>query len=334
MHPSPISRTAMLAAVLLACSFDATGLGDEVGGTPTPGVTSVSTDDSDDSGVTDDTGLADPTGTVDDTGGSGEATGNSDPSDPTGPTTDPTGTCGDGTLDPGEACDGGPNNSGGMACTPDCTTNSCGDSYVGAGEACDPGPDPPSGLACTPGCTANSCGDGYLGADEVCDDGVDNGTGQACTDACIVAICGDGMPGPDETCDDGNANNNDACLNTCLPGTCGDDFLLEGTENCDEGMNNGVYGGPCNLTCDGAAPNCGDGMWEQTKEQCDGNDRPDGVNCDGGCKATCQANHADCNSNIADGCEDLKTDKDYCGMCNKKCVGFFNFCINGTCSLG
>ncbi len=327
MHSPPISRTALLAAVLLACSFDATGLGDEVGGTPTPGVTSVATGDTGDTG---DTGVADPTGTVDDTGGSGEATGSSDPSDPT---TDPPASCGDGSLDPGEDCDGGPNNPGGLACTPDCTANVCGDSYVGAGEACDPGPDPKNGLACTPACTANVCGDGYIGAGELCDDGVNNGMDQPCTAACTAAKCGDGMPGPGETCDDGNTSNNDACLNSCVPATCGDAFLHQGTENCDEGADNGMYDGQCNLTCNGPAPSCGDGVWEKTKEQCDGDDKPDGVNCDGACKAVCQSNHAECNGNIGDGCENLKFDKNHCSMCNKPCVGVLNFCVNGNCTL-
>ena len=327
MRSPPI---ALLAAMLLACSFDATGLGDEVGGTPAPGVTSVATGDSGDTGDTGDSGGADSTGPVDDTGGSGEASGMSDPSDPT---TDPPASCGDGALNAGEQCDGGPNNPGGLACTPECTTNICGDSYVGAGEACDPGPDPQNGLACTPACTVNVCGDGYLGVGELCDDGPNNGAGQPCTAACTSAKCGDGMPGAGETCDDGNPNNNDACLNTCQPATCGDDFLHEGTENCDEGANNGMYGGPCSVTCDGPGPFCGDGNWDKVQEQCDGNAKPDGVTCNGTCMATCEANHAECSGNIGDGCEDIKYDKNHCGMCNKVCMGQFNFCVNGGCAF-
>ena len=328
MHrPALIARASALAvAALLACSFDATGLGDEVGGSPAPELTGA---DEDPASGTDAPGTS-TTGDAPD--GDGTGTGTSDPSTTTTTTTGPPASCGDDVQDPGEQCDAGPDNQGGKACTAECKINVCGDGYLGLGEACDPGPDPQSGQTCTPGCTTNICGDGYLGAGEICDDGPNNGDGQACTDMCTAAKCGDGIVSAGEVCDDGNTNNNDACLNTCEGATCGDGFLQPGVETCDEGPDNGMYGGLCNLECNGDGPRCGDGTWDKLDEQCDGNDRPKNVTCDGGCKAICNNKYADCNGNLGDGCEDLQYSEENCGMCNKACVGPGNFCWMGDCT--
>ena len=322
MHrPALIARASALAvATLLACSFDATGLGDEVGGSPAPGLTGVTQSPASD------------TDAPSSTGDEPDVTATSDPSTTTTASSGPPASCGDAVQDPGEECDAGPNNPGGKACTAACKINVCGDGYLGLGEVCDPGPDPQNGQTCTPGCTTNVCGDGYLGLGETCDDGPNNGPDKACTDVCTSAKCGDSKVGPGETCDDENTNNNDACLNTCQMAGCGDGFLWQGAETCDEGLDNGMYGGPCNVTCDGPGPRCGDGHWDKVDEQCDGNDRPGGVTCDGTCKATCTSKHADCNGNIGDGCEDLHYNEDHCGACNKLCLGPGNFCWQGSCA--
>lgn len=47
--------------------------------------------------------------------------------------------CGDGVLDPDEACDLGIGNDAGRSCTPDCTLSACGDGLRSLGEACDDG---------------------------------------------------------------------------------------------------------------------------------------------------------------------------------------------------
>lgn len=47
--------------------------------------------------------------------------------------------CGDGVLDPGEACDLGLGNDGGGACTPACTAATCGDGVQSLDESCDDG---------------------------------------------------------------------------------------------------------------------------------------------------------------------------------------------------
>ena len=79
--------------------------------------------------------------------------------------------CGDGELDPGEACDGGDD------CRPDCTLIRCGDGIVDDGEACDGGDD------CRPDCTEIRCGDGIVDDGEACDDGNDDDD-DGCSAAC------------------------------------------------------------------------------------------------------------------------------------------------------
>lgn len=59
--------------------------------------------------------------------------------------------------------------------------------------------------------------------------------------------CGNGVTEHDEQCDDGNADNTDACLNTCVAGRCGDGFVWAGVEECDDG--NTAPGDGCGATC-------------------------------------------------------------------------------------
>jgi len=94
--------------------------------------------------------------------------------------------------------------------------------------------------------------------------------------------CGDGNVDKDEgeSCDDGNSRNNDACVD-CREATCGDGYVHEGEEECDEGDDN-ADGSPCSSQCTGAI--CGDGV-VQTGEECD--DGANGNNedgCDDDCK--------------------------------------------------
>ncbi len=322
------------AAATLACSFDATGLGDEVGGATPPGLTGVSatTSGSDTPAMT--TGPGEQTeGTI-----SGAATTTTSETSTTEVTTattmPPPPGCGDGTVDPGEDCDGGPDNQGGLDCTPTCVANVCGDSYVGAGEFCDLGAMPAPGLACTPACTVNVCGDGYVGVGEGCDDGANNGPNGACTDTCASAACGDGKVGPGEDCDDANVDNADACIDTCKAASCGDGHVQAGLEACDLGADNGAYQGACNVTCSGKGPYCGDGVWDQPIELCDGDDAPGGVDCNAMCTFKCEANRGNCNNDPVDGCEaDLFLSTQHCGMCGHECKGFGNFCFNKACAF-
>ena len=82
-----------------------------------------------------------------------------------------------------------------------------------------------------------------------------------------LAVYGDSIVGPGEECDDGNANNTDACLDTCVDASCGDTFVQSGIEACDDGNN--VNGDGCQGNCQ--LPGCGDGMLDPGEECDDGN---------------------------------------------------------------
>lgn len=324
MRPSVFTppRSALLILFTsLACSFDAAGLGDEGG----PGVASAqagaSTADTDGTAPAT-TGTSEPNDSGSGTGSAGEGT--TEAPLPPG--------CGDGKLDPGEDCDAGPGNQGGLACTPDCTMNECGDSYVGAGEECDAGAENQSGQICTPACVLNTCGDGYIGAGELCDDGPGNGVDQPCTPGCTVTKCGDGKPGMGEICDDGNTNNSDACLDTCQAATCGDGFQQMNVENCDLGGQNGMYDSGCSLTCTTPGPSCGDGVWDKLHEECEGGGGPQHSGCKGDCKLECDFGWGDCNNDAGDGCEGYLGSKQYCGSCSKSCTGQNSACVFGFCT--
>ena len=115
----------------------------------------------------------------------------------------------------------------------------CGNGTVELGEACDDGNEDSTG-ACTTACALARCGDGTLRADlepideayEGCDDG-NTSDDDACLTTCVPARCGDGVVRRDrgegeeafEACDDGNAMDDDACLNTCVVAFCGDGVI-------------------------------------------------------------------------------------------------------------
>src|SRR5262249_3012900 len=88
------------------------------------------------------------------------------------------------------------------------------------------------------------------------------------TDACVncqIAFCGDGFVEQGvEQCDDGNASNSDGCVAGCVLAQCGDGFLHLGVEECDDG--NLIDGDGCSSMC--KLPFCGAGVVEPG-EQCD-----------------------------------------------------------------
>jgi cysteine-rich repeat protein len=107
--------------------------------------------------------------------------------------------CGDGELDPGEACDDGAANSdtNADACRLDCSAPVCGDGVVDTGEECDDGAaNSDTGAdACRLDCSAPACGDGVVDTGEQCDDGnFDSGDG--CSGECVLDCpCADGFAG-------------------------------------------------------------------------------------------------------------------------------------------
>lgn len=57
-----------------------------------------------------------------------------------------------------------------------------------------------------------------------------------CTPDCTIAVCGDGYLWEGiEECDDGNLDFSDECVEFCKLATCGDGFVWEGVEECDDG---------------------------------------------------------------------------------------------------
>ena len=220
--------------------------------------------------------------------------------------------CGNGKLEPGEACDDG-NQIDGDGCDRNCRLTSCGDGAITAGEACDDG-NKIDGDGCDTNCTPTGCGNGAITAGEICDDGnlVD---GDGCDRNCTPTSCGNGVVTEGEICDDGNLVNGDRCDNNCTPTSCGNGIVTEG-EACDDG--NRVDGDGCDRNCqptgcgngvvtageacddgnlvDGDGCNhdctisvCGNGTRE-TSEACDDGNRVDGDGCDHNCTVTACGN--------------------------------------------
>jgi cysteine-rich repeat protein len=215
--------------------------------------------------------------------------------------------CGDGHVDPGEACDDG-NSDDSDGCV-NCVLSSCGDGQRDEGEECDDG-NADDTDACLSNCLTARCGDGVLRLNiafgdagyELCDDGNDADT-DACLNDCTHARCGDGVHrldlGPElgnfEACDDGNDEPRDGCLNDCSAARCGDGILRsdldqgeQGFEACDDG--NTVAQDSCTNLCVAAA--CGDGLLradvgeaDERFEACDDGNQ---INEDG-CLNTCLA---------------------------------------------
>lgn len=276
--------------------------------------------------------------------------------------------CGDGVIDStgGEDCDDGNAMAelcdyGELSCTicnAECQfaageTRTCGDGIVTAPqEYCDDGnsntndvcpssPELPVGV----GCQLSFCGDGFQRTDlpmedsryEACDDG--NGVDtDDCPSTCEIATCGDGFVlSGTETCDDGNAVNSDDCPDgqngTCLVAHCGDGFTRDGFETCDDSNDNN--GDACLNSCALAA--CGDGFVWSGNEECD--DSEDSPTCDQDCTfANCGDGYL--NLLAAETCDDGNTVTETCtyglqscNICNEACQqapGATSFCGDNT----
>ena len=102
-----------------------------------------------------------------------------------------------------------------------------------------------------------------------------------------TSICGDGIVTPNEACDDGV---NDGSYGGCEPGCqmrapfCGDATVTMPEEQCDNGVNAGGYG-ECGPGCV-LGPRCGDGVVQTDQgESCD-DGAQNGI--DGVCSSMCQ----------------------------------------------
>ena len=126
--------------------------------------------------------------------------------------------CGDGVVDPEEACDDG-NRNGDDGCSAQCSSDeTCANGVVdiAQGEECDDG-GLETGDGCGATCRIEVCGNGLIDPGEVCDDG-NNRAGDGCGPACRSdETCGNGVPdfGSGEQCDDANYRSGDGCSSQC-----------------------------------------------------------------------------------------------------------------------
>ena len=205
--------------------------------------------------------------------------------------------CGNGTREPGEACDDG-NMVDDDGCTSLCEITCTMDSDCDDGDSCngvetcdtsmnvctDPA-DEPNGTPCSSGggtvcframCIAPMCGNGTVEPGEDCDD---SGESATCNADCSTAMCGDGtvntMAG--ETCDD--SGESATCDADCTAPMCGDGVVnMTAGEACDD---SGVSA-TCDADCTAAM--CGDGTVNMMAgETCD--DSGESATCDADCTA-------------------------------------------------
>ena len=227
--------------------------------------------------------------------------------------------CGDGVLDSGEECDGSNvrweaklcNNLapivGGRQYTACTTSDDCGGLAYGLETCGGGGYDICGGDGYSPICIA---GDAEKIGD-LCVDDSNCGTGGICSavdypvsrlqtcsdsgtsgDTCTLSLpevqcssgstCGDGVVNTNEECDDGNDSSTDDCTTTCTLNVCGDGYIYDSVEECDQGTENGAacdsaYESTCtacSTSCyytTSSGEFCGDGV-VNGGEFCDGAD--------------------------------------------------------------
>ncbi|HEY0469290.1 MAG TPA: fibro-slime domain-containing protein [Polyangiaceae bacterium] len=209
-------------------------------------------------------------------------------------------------------------------------SSKCGDAIVAADEACDLGTAANKGAygSCNANCTlAAYCGDHSINGGEQCDDGVNSNVYGSMTSGCapgckVAPYCGDSTVDVayGETCDKGSANSASAygpgaCTAQCQPAPFCGDGVVNSTESCDEGQNNGGPTSKCDTSC---KVKCGNGALDPG-EQCD-KGTAGNTGAYGGCKSTCLLAPycGDGTQQANEGCDDGKNDGSY-GTCTPTC---------------
>jgi alpha-tubulin suppressor-like RCC1 family protein len=173
--------------------------------------------------------------------------------------------------------------------------------------------------------SAGMCGDGIVDADEQCDDAERNGPAAACTPECTLNVCGDGyIRNWLEACDDGPSNGDglSLCTADCELNDCGDLYVHE-SEECDLGEANGDHESICTAQC--TVNVCGDHYVFWPTEQCDDGDADDG----NACLTTCM--DATCGDGFVhvgeEGCDEGAATGDGASPCSPTCS--LNSCGDG-----
>ncbi len=240
--------------------------------------------------------------------------------------------CGDGVLDPGEACDDGEDNSDTQpnACRTNCKKARCGDGVVDVKDECDEGSANSDTQvdACRTNCVKAWCGDGVLDTPDACDAGDSNSdtASNTCRTDCVKPRCGDGVQDTGEGCDDGAANSDTlegACRTTCISADCGDGVQDLG-EACDTGAaNSNTVVNACRENCVEAW--CGDGVQDGGEACDDGDANSDTV--PNACREDCTV--AFCGDGAIDDGEDCDDQNAEAGDGCDSCV-FENFVLSSA----
>ena len=103
-----------------------------------------------------------------------------------------------------------------------------------------------------------------------------------CVEGCRQARCGDGFLWDGiEACDDGNLDSEDLCTNRCTIARCGDGVIQRGIEECDDGDQ--IAQNSCTNQC--TLPTCGDGIVQRSLgEECDDQNQLNGDGCSTLCR--------------------------------------------------
>ncbi len=219
--------------------------------------------------------------------------------------------CGNGILTGTEICDDG-NLVSGDGCDDNCTVTACGNGVAAGSEVCDDG-NTTNGDGCDNNCTASACGNAVVAPNEDCEDG-NTVDGDGCDSNCLFTGCGNGIVTAGEFCDDGNSVNGDGCDNNCLPSGCGNGEVGAG-EACDDG--NDVSGDGCDVNCTVTA--CGNGVLT-SGEECEDGNTTDGDGCDATCNVV-PIVPPGCGNGVLDGSEVCDDGNDVSGDgCDVNCT--------------
>jgi MYXO-CTERM domain-containing protein len=99
----------------------------------------------------------------------------------------------------------------------------------------------------------NVCGNGLMEGKEECDNGLDNSDTAECTATCTTAVCGDGfvLDGTEE-CDDGNTDPGDGCAADCTEEAATSDTDTD-TDSDTDGSGESGSGSDTDVTATGAS---------------------------------------------------------------------------------